>query len=52
MVGPEGGLTAEEHTLLGDPPRLAVGPHVLRAETAALAVAAALAGLRETPPDF
>ena len=47
VVGPEGGLTAEELATLGDPPRLAVGPHVLRAETAAAAVAAALAGRRE-----
>jgi 16S rRNA (uracil1498-N3)-methyltransferase len=49
VVGPEGGLTAAELTSLGDPPRLAVGPHVLRAETAALAAAAALAGHRHQP---
>jgi 16S rRNA (uracil1498-N3)-methyltransferase len=51
VVGPEGGLTADEHTRLGDPPRLAVGPHVLRAETAALAAAAALAGHRQPQPN-
>ena len=53
VIGPEGGLTAEEHHRLGDPPRLAVGPHVLRAETAALAAAAALTGHRQprSPPD-
>jgi 16S rRNA (uracil1498-N3)-methyltransferase len=50
VVGPEGGLRAEEHTGLGDPPRLAVGPHVLRADTAALAAAAALAGHRRSGP--
>ncbi len=50
VIGPEGGLTAEEHALLGDPPALAVGPHFLRAETAALAAAAALAGHRDTLP--
>ncbi len=48
VVGPEGGLAADEIAALGDPPRLAVGPHVLRAETAALAVAGALAGVRRT----
>lgn len=48
VVGPEGGLEPEEHERLGNPPRLAVGPHVLRAETAAIAVVAALAG-RRTP---
>jgi 16S rRNA (uracil1498-N3)-methyltransferase len=47
VVGPEGGLAADERAGLGDPPRLAVGPHVLRAETAATAVAAALAAARQ-----
>ena len=47
VIGPEGGLTADEHHRLGDPPRLGVGPHVLRAETAALAAAAALTGHRQ-----
>ena len=37
----------DESATLGDPPRLAVGPHVLRSETATLAAAAALAGHRE-----
>jgi 16S rRNA (uracil1498-N3)-methyltransferase len=46
LVGPEGGLAADELAQLGDPPRLMVGPYVLRAETAATAVAAALAGAR------
>ena len=46
VVGPEGGLAAEEVAALGDPPRLAVGPYVLRAETAAVAVVGALAGAR------
>lgn len=48
VVGPEGGLTPDERAGLGDPPRLAVGPHVLRAETAVLAAAAALAGHRQS----
>jgi 16S rRNA (uracil1498-N3)-methyltransferase len=51
VIGPEGGLTADEHHRLGDPPRLAVGPHVLRAETAALAAAAALTGHRRPLPE-
>ena len=46
LVGPEGGLDDEEVHELGDPPRLGVGPHVLRAETAAVAAAAVLTGLR------
>jgi 16S rRNA (uracil1498-N3)-methyltransferase len=46
IVGPEGGLDDEEVHELGDPPRLGVGPHVLRAETAAVAAAAVLTGLR------
>jgi 16S rRNA (uracil1498-N3)-methyltransferase len=46
VVGPEGGLDDEEVHELGDPPRLGVGPHVLRAETAAVAAAAVLTGLR------
>jgi 16S rRNA (uracil1498-N3)-methyltransferase len=50
VVGPEGGLEPFERRALGDPPGLAVGPHVLRAETAALAVAAALAGRRSAAP--
>jgi 16S rRNA (uracil1498-N3)-methyltransferase len=42
LVGPEGGLTNAEVTTLGDVPRLAVGHFVLRAQTAPLAVVAAL----------
>jgi 16S rRNA (uracil1498-N3)-methyltransferase len=42
VVGPEGGFSPAEHTALGNAPRLAVGPHVLRAETAAVATAAVL----------
>ena len=47
VVGPEGGLDAGERAVLGAAPRLAVGPHVLRSETAAAAAAAALAGRRQ-----
>ena len=43
VVGPEGGIEAEEAAALAPVGALAVGPHVLRAETAAVAVAAALA---------
>ncbi len=43
LVGPEGGFDAEElAAFLPETPRLAVGPHVLRAETAPVAVIAAL----------
>jgi 16S rRNA (uracil1498-N3)-methyltransferase len=42
VVGPEGGLEPAEIEQLGPRRRVAVGPHVLRAETAAVAVAAAL----------
>jgi 16S rRNA (uracil1498-N3)-methyltransferase len=53
VVGPEGGLDPGERAELGAGTRLAVGPHVLRAVTAPVAVAAALAGFRGTiPPDF
>lgn len=44
LVGPEGGWSDEE--LAGGLPRVALGPTVLRAETAALAGAVLLAGLR------
>lgn len=44
LVGPEGGWTdAERSSVTG---RVALGPHVLRAETAAIAAAALLAALR------
>jgi 16S rRNA (uracil1498-N3)-methyltransferase len=42
VVGPEGGLDEGELEIFGAAPRLGVGPHVLRAETAAVAAAAAL----------
>jgi 16S rRNA (uracil1498-N3)-methyltransferase len=45
-VGPEGGFDPVELARFGHAPRLAVGPFVLRAETAAIAVSAALAGRR------
>ncbi len=47
-VGPEGGFDDDELHAFGAVPRLAVGPFVLRAETAAIAAAAALAGRRAT----
>ena len=60
VVGPEGGLSSEDLRLLegsvldGDRaaplPRLAVGPHVLRAETAAVAAAAVLSARRSSAP--
>ncbi len=42
LVGPEGGFDPDELALLAHAPRLAVGPYVLRAETAAVAAAAVL----------
>ncbi|HXY90933.1 MAG TPA: RsmE family RNA methyltransferase [Acidimicrobiia bacterium] len=45
-VGPEGGFDDDELALLARAPRLAVGHLVLRAETAAIATAAALTGRR------
>ncbi|MEO1059972.1 MAG: RsmE family RNA methyltransferase [Actinomycetota bacterium] len=44
LVGPEGGWSAAERAL--DGPRVCVGTHVLRVETAALAAAVHLAGQR------
>jgi 16S rRNA U1498 N3-methylase RsmE len=41
-IGPEGGFAPDELTAMGPAPRLAVGPFVLRAETAAIAACAAL----------
>ena len=49
VVGPEGGLDAAEReqlTSVQGATAVAVGPHVLRTETAALALAAALATRR------
>jgi 16S rRNA (uracil1498-N3)-methyltransferase len=51
LVGPEGGLAPAEVTALGDVPRLAVGPFVLRAQTAPLAVVAALIASSTGVPD-
>ena len=48
VVGPEGGLAPAELEALSGAPRLGVGPHVLRAETAAV-VAAALLTARRRP---
>ena len=45
-VGPEGGFDDHELRDFGTAPRLQVGPFVLRAETAAIAAAAGLAGCR------
>jgi 16S rRNA (uracil1498-N3)-methyltransferase len=50
-VGPEGGFEPAEMQAFGDAPRLAVGPLVLRAETAAIATAAALLARRTTPSE-
>ena len=44
LVGPEGGWSPAERSLLV--PRMALGPHVLRAETAALTAGALMAALR------
>ena len=44
LVGPEGGWSDEER--ISGLPRVSFGPQVLRAETAAVAAAAVLAGLR------
>lgn len=44
LIGPEGGWAAHEQVL--DLPRVALGTHVLRAETAAVVAGAMLAGLR------
>jgi len=51
-VGPEGGFDDDELRDFGAIPRLAVGPFVLRAETAAIAAAAALAGRRVISSHF
>lgn len=46
VVGPEGGLTDEEVEGLGPWRRVDLGPHILRAETAAIAAAALLSARR------
>jgi 16S rRNA (uracil1498-N3)-methyltransferase len=50
VVGPEGGLSAPEVDRLGPWGRLGLGPHILRAETAALAAATAVAAVRLAAP--
>ena len=50
VVGPEGGLTDAEVAFLDPRVRLGLGPHVLRAETAAVAAAAVLSLLRRELP--
>ncbi|MGQ0825394.1 MAG: RsmE family RNA methyltransferase [Actinomycetota bacterium] len=44
VIGPEGGFAPDELAPLGPVPRLAVGPHVLRAATAPVAALASLRG--------
>jgi 16S rRNA (uracil1498-N3)-methyltransferase len=44
LVGPEGGWAPAEFA--ADIPHVGLGPHVLRAETAAVAAGLLLAGLR------
>ena len=51
VVGPEGGLDESELEFFTNAPRLAVGRLVLRAETAAIAAAAALASRRSHPSE-
>lgn len=46
LVGPEGGFGAEDLMELEHAPRFAVVPHTLRAVTAPVAIAAAIAGFR------
>lgn len=48
LVGPEGGFDPEEREVLGSEDRVGLGPHVLRAETAAVAGAAVLVTLRQS----
>lgn len=50
VVGPEGGFGPEDLAVLGAAPRLAVGAHVLRADTAAVAAAALLVARRSSRP--
>lgn len=47
VVGPEGGFTPDERAQLGGGIQLAVGPNVLRSETAAVAIAAVLVRARQ-----
>jgi 16S rRNA (uracil1498-N3)-methyltransferase len=48
VVGPEGGFAPAEDAALAGAPRVAVGPYVLRAETAAVAAAAVLTARRRS----
>ena len=50
LVGPEGGLSGREVDGLAPWGRVSLGPHVLRAETAALAAATLLAAWRRPAP--
>jgi 16S rRNA (uracil1498-N3)-methyltransferase len=50
VVGPEGGLTDREVEMLAPRFRLGLGPHLLRAETAAVAAAAVMSVLRGFAP--
>ena len=50
VVGPEGGLSDSEVDGLEPWARLGLGPHILRAETAALAAAMAVAAVRLAAP--
>jgi 16S rRNA (uracil1498-N3)-methyltransferase len=50
VTGPEGGFEDDEIERLAPSARIAVGAHVLRARTAPIAVAAALAGARRAAP--
>jgi 16S rRNA (uracil1498-N3)-methyltransferase len=49
LVGPEGGFSSAEAEALRAAPRLVLGAHVLRAETAAVAAAAVLTRRRRPP---
>jgi 16S rRNA U1498 N3-methylase RsmE len=49
-VGPEGGFDPGESAMLAHAPCLTLGPFVLRAETAAIAVCAALQARRTFSP--
>jgi 16S rRNA (uracil1498-N3)-methyltransferase len=46
FIGPEGGFTEEELTLFNSATPVGLGPHILRAETAAITAAAQLAQYR------
>jgi 16S rRNA (uracil1498-N3)-methyltransferase len=51
VIGPEGGLDPDEVAILDGAARLRMGPHILRAETAAIAGAAVLTTRRARPRD-